>query len=124
MRSCWRVLRGGRRGSGGAEVSGYEIRHGRVYRRGGKAVFVGDGSEEGCRVGAVIGVSWHGVMESDGFRSNFLRWVAGERGLDWRPGNETFAAARERRLEKLGDTVAESVDRDALLRLVANGAPA
>ena len=104
-------------------MSGYEIRHGRVYRRGGEAVFVGDGTEEGCLVGAVIGVSWHGVMEADDFRRNFLRWVAGERGLDWEPGNESFAAARERRLEKLGDVVAENIDREALLRLVENGAP-
>jgi adenosylcobyric acid synthase len=110
-------------GFGGAEVSGYEIRHGRVHRHGGEAVFVGDGTEEGCRVGPVIGVSWHGVMESDGFRRNFLRWVAKERGLDWEPGNESFAAARERRLEKLGDVVAENVDREALLRLVEDGAP-
>ena len=110
-------------GFGGAEVSGYEIRHGRVYRHGGEAVFVGDGTEEGCRVGAVIGVSWHGVMESDGFRRNFLRWVAKERGLDWEPGSESFAAARERRLEKLGDLISEHVDRDALLRLIDDGAP-
>jgi adenosylcobyric acid synthase len=110
-------------GFGGAEVSGYEIRHGRVYRHGGEAVFVGDGTEEGCRVGTVIGVSWHGVMESDDFRRNFLRWVARERGLDWEPGNESFAAARERRLEKLGDVVAENIDREALLRLVEDGAP-
>ena len=110
-------------GFGGAQVSGYEIRHGRVYRHGGEAVFVGSGTEEGCRVGVVIGVSWHGVMESDGFRRTFLRWVAQERGLDWEPGNESFAAARERRLEKLGDIVAENVDREALLRIVEDGAP-
>jgi adenosylcobyric acid synthase len=110
-------------GFGGAEVSGYEIRHGRIRRHGGEPVFVGDGTEDGCRVGAVIGVSWHGVMESDGFRRNLLGWVAEERGLEWEPGNETFAAARERRLEKLGDVVAENVDREALLRLVEDGAP-
>jgi adenosylcobyric acid synthase len=110
-------------GFGGAEVSGYEIRHGRVYRHGGEPVFVGDGTEEGCRVGAVIGVSWHGVMESDGFRRNLLGWVAEERGLEWKPGNETFAAARERRLEKLGDLISEHVNRDALLRLIDDGPP-
>ena len=110
-------------GFGDAEVSGYEIRHGRVRRRGGEPVFVGDGSEEGCRVGAVVGTSWHGVMESDGFRRNFLRWVAKERGLDWQPGDESFAAARERRLEKLGDLISEHVNRDALLRLIDDGPP-
>jgi adenosylcobyric acid synthase len=108
---------------GNAEVSGYEIRHGRISRRGGEPLFVGDGLDEGCRVGATLGTSWHGVMESDGFRRSLLGWVARERGLDWAPGEESFAAARERRLEKLGDLVAENVDREALLRLIDDGPP-
>jgi adenosylcobyric acid synthase len=108
---------------GDAEVSGYEIRHGRVSRAGGEPLFLGDGFEEGCRVGAVFGTSWHGVMESDGFRRGFLRRVAQRRGLDWTPGEETFAAAREARLERLGDLVSENVDRDALLRLIEDGPP-
>ena len=108
---------------GDAEVSGYEIRHGRVSRVGGEPLFSGDGFEEGCRVGVVFGTSWHGVMESDVFRRAFLRWVAELRGLNWTPGEETFAAAREGRLERLGDLVSENVDRDALLRLIVDGPP-
>jgi adenosylcobyric acid synthase len=108
---------------GNAAVSGYEIRHGRVHRRGGEPLFVGDGFDEGCRAGAVFGTSWHGVMESDAFRKSFLRLVASERGLDWTPGEESFAAAREARLERLGDLIYENVDRDELLRLIVNGPP-
>src|SRR3712207_1647195 len=108
---------------GNAEVSGYEIRHGRVFRRGGEPLFVVDGLDEGCRVGTTLGTSWHGVMESDGFRRSFLRWVAKERGLDWRPGETSFAAAREARLEKLGDLISENVDREALMRLIDDGPP-
>jgi adenosylcobyric acid synthase len=108
-----------------AEVSGYEIRHGRVRRLGGEPLFVVDGSRngdaEGCRMGGVSGTSWHGVFESDGFRRAFLRRVAGERGLDWVAGDEPFAARREAQLDKLGDLVAENVDREALLRLVEGG---
>jgi adenosylcobyric acid synthase len=52
-----------------------------------------------------------------------LRRVAGERGLDWIAGDEPFAARREAQLDKLGDLVAENVDREALLRLVENGSP-
>src|SRR3712207_3296852 len=63
-------------------------------------------------------------MESDGFRRAFLRRVAELRGLDWMPGEEAFAAAREARLEKLGDLISENVDREALLRLIEGGAPA
>ena len=109
---------------GDAEVSGYEIRHGRVFRNGGEPLLVGEGLEEGCRVGATLGTSWHGVLESDDFRRSLLGWVAKERGLDWAPGEESFAAARERRLEKLGDLISENVDREALLRLIDDGAPA
>jgi adenosylcobyric acid synthase len=108
---------------GDAEVSGYEIRHGRVFRHGGEPLFVGDGLAEGCKVGATLGTSWHGVMESDGFRRSLLDWVARRRGLDWAPGEEAFAAARERRLEKLGDVVAENVEREVLLRLIEDGPP-
>jgi adenosylcobyric acid synthase len=110
-------------GFGNAEISGYEIRHGRVFRHGGEPLFVGDGFDEGCRVETTLGTSWHGVMESDGFRRSFLRWVAEARGLDWTPGESSFVAAREARLEKLGDLISENVDREGLLRLIEDGAP-
>jgi adenosylcobyric acid synthase len=111
-------------GFGNAWVSSaYEIHHGRVSRLGGDPLFTVGGDTEGCRVEATLGTSWHGVLESDGFRRALLAWVAGERGLDWRPGDEPFAEAREAQLEKLGDLVAEHVDREALLRLIDDGPP-
>ncbi len=110
-------------GFGDAEVSGYEIRHGRILRHGGDPLFATDGSGEGCRVGAIFGTSWHGIFESDGFRRTFLRWVAEEHSLDWSAGNGAFAAAREAQLDKLGDLIAENVDREALLRLIEDGVP-
>jgi adenosylcobyric acid synthase len=108
-------------GFGGAPVSGYEIRHGRVHVSGGEPLFETDAEPEGCRVGSVLGTSWHGVLECDGFRRELLRWVAAERNLDWRPGDEPFAAAREAQFERLGDLVAEHVDREALLRMIDGG---
>jgi adenosylcobyric acid synthase len=108
-------------GFGDAAVSGYEIHHGRVRRLGGEPLFTGDGFEEGCARGATLGTSWHGVLESDGFRRALLAWVSERRGRDWRPGDESFAAAREAQLERLGDLVADHVDREALLRLIADG---
>jgi len=107
-----------------APVSGYEIHHGRTTLRDGTPLFVTRNGTEGCRVGATLGTSWHGVLESDAFRRALLLWVAAERGLDWRPGAEPFAAAREAQLEKLGDLVAENVNREALLRTLEAGAPA
>jgi adenosylcobyric acid synthase len=111
-------------GFGYAEVSGYEIHHGRVRRYGGDPLFETDEGTEGCRSGTTLGSTWHGILESDGFRRALLLWVAGERGLDWRPGEESFAAAREAQLEKLGNLVADHVDRDAVLRLIDDGPPA
>ncbi len=114
-------------GFGDAEVSGYEIHHGRVHRSGGEPLFAMNGSAEGdtegCRVGMTLGTSWHGVFESDGFRRAFLLWVARVSGLDWKPGEESFATRREAQFERLGDLIAENIDRDALLRLVEDGPP-
>jgi len=109
-------------GFGDAAVSGYEIYHGRVRRLGGERLFEADG-DEGCRVGATLGTSWHGVLESDGFRRALLSWVAESRGLDWTPGAVSFAAAREAQLDRLGDLIAENVDREALFRLIDDGPP-
>jgi adenosylcobyric acid synthase len=110
-------------GFGDAPVSGYEIHHGRTTSHDGERLFASDTGSEGCRLGATLGTSWHGVLESDAFRRAFLIWIAAERNLDWRPGDEPFAAAREAQLEKLGDLVAENVDREALMRIVENGPP-
>ncbi len=109
---------------GDAPVSGYEIRHGRVARSGGEPLLMTDVADEGCAVGETLGTSWHGVFESDAFRRAFLVRVAAVRGLDWRPGDEPFAAAREAQIDRLGDLVAENVDRETLLRLLEDGAPA
>jgi adenosylcobyric acid synthase len=103
---------------GGTSVDGYEIHHGRVRRHGGEPVFAVDGGTEGCRSGAVVGTSWHGVFESDGFRRAFCSWVGRVRGVAWIPGTGSFAAAREARLDVLGDLIANHVDGAALLRLI------
>jgi adenosylcobyric acid synthase len=110
-------------GFASAEVSGYEIHHGRIEQSAGEPLFEIDDKVEGCRVGATLGTSWHGVLESDDFRRALLKWVAAERALDWTPGEETFAAAREAQLEKLGDLIADNIDRDALMRLIYDGQP-
>jgi adenosylcobyric acid synthase len=106
-----------------AEVAGYEIHHGRVGRHGGDPLFETGEDTEGCRTGTTLGTSWHGVLESDDFRRALLLWVAEERGLDWRPGEVSFAAARQAQLEKLGDLIADHVDREALMRLIDDGQP-
>jgi adenosylcobyric acid synthase len=103
----------------GAPVNGYEIRHGRVARHGGDPLLA---SAEGCRHGAVLGTSWHGVLEGDAFRRALLRWVAARRGLDFVAGSQPFADLRERRLDALGDLIEEHADTAAIERLIERGA--
>jgi adenosylcobyric acid synthase len=109
----------------GTGASGYEIRHGRVERRGGEPVLVaGDGEADGCRRGAVLGFSWHGAFEHDDFRRAFLAQIAEARGRRFTPGSGSFAAARETRLDALGDLVADHLDTRRLAALIELGPPA
>jgi adenosylcobyric acid synthase len=110
-------------GFGGAECSGYEIHHGRTRRFGGEPLFSTAGDGEGCRLGAVLGTSWHGVFESDEFRRALLAWVATERGLDFQPGHKPFSEVRRERLDLLADLIEHHVDEPALLGLIEGGAP-
>ncbi len=108
----------------GTSASGYEIRHGRVERAGGEPLLVGDDQEtDGCRVGAVLGTSWHGILERDDLRRELLRWVAGVRGRPYVTGTTSFAAAREARLDALGDLVEEPLDTAHLRAMITAGAP-
>jgi adenosylcobyric acid synthase len=101
----------------GETVTGYEIHHGRVEADG------GDPFPGGVAAGEVLGTSWHGIFESDGFRRVLLRRFAAAAGRDFQPGEVSFEAARQRRLDVLGDLVAEHMDTAALLRLIERGPP-
>ena len=103
----------------GHPVRGYEIHHGRVRPDSGAAPFL-----DGCRVGPVWGTTWHGALESDGFRRAFLAEVAAAAGREFRPvGEVSFAAVREARLDVLADLVADHLDGAALDALITGGAP-
>lgn len=79
--------------------------------------------DEGCADGAVIGTSWHGLLEDDRYRAALLGWVAQQRGLAFTPAGGSFAAAREARLDRLGDLVEAHLDLDAIERLIVHGPP-
>ena len=107
---------------GGVAAEGYEIHNGRVRRDGGDPLFETVEGDEGCRARTVVGTSWHGVFESDGFRAAFLRWVATVRGLDWLPGSTPFASIREQTYETLADMIEQHLDTPALLAVIERGA--
>jgi adenosylcobyric acid synthase len=98
----------------GVAASGYEIHHGRIMRGDGAEHFLG-----GARCGQVFGTMWHGALEGDPLRGAFLHETLGVH-----PSGVSFAAARERRLNLLGELIEERVDVDALLSLVGEGCPA
>ncbi|GAA2122901.1 cobyric acid synthase [Actinomadura napierensis] len=102
----------------GEDVEAYEIHHGIV------TVEDGEPFLDGCRVGAVWGMTWHGAMENDGFRRAFLKDVAETAGRDFTPAPDVgFAALREATMDALGDLVEEHLDTDAVWRLIEKGAP-
>jgi adenosylcobyric acid synthase len=98
----------------GTPASGYEIHHGRITVSTGVDEFLG-----GARAGQVFGTMWHGAFEVDGLRARFLA-----EALGLAPSGVSFPAARETRLDLLGDLVEDHLDIDALLELVHHGAPA
>jgi adenosylcobyric acid synthase len=102
----------------GQPVEGYEIRHGRV------SVSSGDSFLDGCRSGSVWGTSWHGIFENDGFRRAFLAEVATVAGRRFVPGDVDFSTVRQQWLDITGDLVADNLDTDQVLRLLADGPPA
>src|SRR3712207_1964390 len=109
----------------GEPVRGYEIHHGVVAVDWDSTDPAAERFLDGARAGSVWGTTWHGAMENDGFRRAFLTEVAHVAGRRFVPAPDTdFAAVRERRLDALGDLVAEHADTDALWRLVEDGAPA
>jgi adenosylcobyric acid synthase len=108
----------------GAAATGYEIRHGRVTRHGGEPLIEAGADTEGCADGATFGTSWHGLLEGDELRRAFLLRVAHARGRHWVAGADSFAAVRQRHVDRLGDLVEEHVDTGALLALIERGAPA
>ena len=102
----------------GTVVEGYEVHHGVVSREGGEPLV----ADEGCRVGAVAGTVWHGLLENDAFRRTYLSDVARTCGRRFVVAPATsFAAIREAQLDRLGDLVADHIDRAAIKSLLGGG---
>ena len=102
----------------GVEVAGYEIHHGRVS--------IGSDEEflDGARRDRVFGTLWHGCLEGDAFRRAWLGVAADAAGVTgFRPGDVSFAAAREERIDAIADAMEAHLDLDAVLGLVADGPP-
>jgi adenosylcobyric acid synthase len=99
---------------------GYEIHHGQVVRCAEQ-----DWLNVGICRGNVFGTHWHGLMDNDGVRRDWLDSAASAAG---RSGfvvadDIDVAALRDAQLDVMADLLAEHVDIDALLALLDSGAP-
>jgi adenosylcobyric acid synthase len=96
----------------GAEVTGYEIHHGRTHLGSAAAPWLElDGQAEGATDGdRCWGTSLHGLFESDGFRAAFLGITA----------SSSFAAAREAQLDSFADLLEAHLDLVAVERLISS----
>jgi len=102
----------------GVEVHGYEIHLGVVTRDGGEPFF----ADEGCRVDAVAGTVWHGLLENDGFRREYLAYVARVAGRSFTGAQDiSFEAIRQAQFDRLADLIADHADQVRLLGLLTAG---
>jgi adenosylcobyric acid synthase len=118
----------------GHAVHGYRIHHGRVHALDGETFVELDANVDearvdgvqvdGVRVGAVHGTTLHGLFEADGFRGAFLQQAAARRGKRFVPGDVSFAAERDARVDRLADLLECHLDIDAVIDLVASAQPA
>jgi adenosylcobyric acid synthase len=104
-------------------VTGYEIHHGQVTRRGSLAPLIGQ--DEGVLAGPIAATHWHGLLDNDAFRRELLRWAAAHADRPaFKPAADTrVAEIRVAQLDLLGDLVADHLDTTALTRLIEEGAP-
>lgn len=99
----------------GSIVSGYEIHHGTVTRDGGQPLV----ADVGCRAGPIAGTVWHGLLENDAFRRDYLSGIARTTGRRFTVApHASFTAIREAKLDRLADLLADNLDRDAIHRLL------
>jgi adenosylcobyric acid synthase len=107
----------------GEPVTGYEIHHGQVTRRGDVPPLVEPA--EGVLAGPIAATHWHGLLDNDGFRRELLRWAAGRAdrtGFEPAPGTRV-ADHRATQLDLLADLVADHLDTAAVIRLIEHGVP-
>jgi adenosylcobyric acid synthase len=108
-----------------APLHGYEIHHGQVVRNT-ETDWLGSGAPIGIRRGAVFGTHWHGLLDNDELRRAWLTEAAAAAG---RSGfvvadDVNVTESRDRQLDLMADLLAAHLELDAVMELLARGAPA
>jgi len=107
-------------------LTGYEIHHGQVVRCDEAGWFEVDGAAQGYRRDRVFGSHWHGLLDNDDFRRDWLTAVAAATA---RPGfhvapDTSVAARRDAQLDVMADLLTAHLDLDAVLELLGGPLPA
>ncbi len=106
------------------DLRGYEIHHGRVTRCTERTWFEAGGAAQGWVRGPVFGTHWHGLLDNDRFRRDWLTTVAAMAG---RPGFRTADVSvpdrRDAQLDLMADLLADHLDLAAVLGLLDGPAP-
>ena len=107
-----------------APMRGYEIHHGRL-RRSTEDDWLGCGVPVGIRNGAVYGTHWHGLLDNDDVRRQWLTAAAAAAG---RSGfvvadDVDVRARRDAQLDLMADLITSHVDVDAVIALLEHGPP-
>ncbi len=103
-----------------APLRGYEIHHGQLTRNA-EVDWLG----VGIRNGAVFGTHWHGLLDNDDVRREWLTEAAeaaGRRGFIVADDTDV-TARRDAQLDLMADLLAANLDVDAVMELLERGAP-
>jgi adenosylcobyric acid synthase len=97
-------------------LHGYEIHHGQVERH-----TEDDWLGVGIRRGHVYGTHWHGLLDNNDFRREWLTEIA-------KPGfvvadDVDVTARRDAQLDLMADLLSAHIDMDAVFALLENGPP-
>jgi adenosylcobyric acid synthase len=105
--------------------SGYEIHHGRLTRCDEASWFEVESEPQGLARGAVFGTHWHGLLDNDGFRREWLIGVAKAAGRSGFVVAEDVDVAQRRdaQLALMADLLAAHLDVDAVVELIEGGPP-
>jgi len=100
--------------------TGYEIHHGQLTR-----ADADDWLGVGLRRGAVCGTHWHGLLDNDALRRDWLVAAAAAAGRDGFvvAADTEVAGRRDAQLDVLADLLTAHVDLDAVWDLIDAGAP-
>ena len=107
-----------------APLSGYEIHHGRLARSA-EAEWSGAGIAVGIRRGPVFGTHWHGLLDNNDFRRDWLIAAAAAAGRDGFvvADDVDVPGRRDAQLDLMADLLTENLDTGALLSLLDLGPP-